>query len=137
MSPLLATMVVLAQQAVDPVTQLDPQHLIPLITGTLIPLLTAIVTKWNAASGLKAVVTLTLSAVASILSTVNVTSWSEFNWKVLGVHFALTWAMSLVADLAAWKPTKIAPAIALATPGGIGHPPMETDAPLPPHERTP
>lgn len=90
------------------------------VAGTVVPLLTALVTTRLANPGLKAVVTLLLSALAGGLvvaleanGTVELETWV--------VSIGTTWLMSIASYYGLWKPTATAPKIQAATPNiGLG-----------------
>lgn len=94
-----------------------------LVSGSLVPLLVAIVTKWNSSSVLKAVV----------MAVVNILASSVLVWKTWpdGTQFSEFAFAALTAIIASagtyygfWKPTLIAPKIAVATTPGQGGPPQ-------------
>lgn len=90
------------------------------VAGVLVPLLTALVTTRLASPGLKAVVTLLLSALAGGIAvalqangTVELQTWIT--------SIALTWVMSIASYYGLWKPTSTAPKIQAATKNvGVG-----------------
>lgn len=90
------------------------------VSGSLVPLLTALVTKLNAGSRLKALVNLGLSIVAGVVAYLVTVDGST---TVLGLLTAVisTYLASGVTYSNLWKPTGAAPALQSATADtGIG-----------------
>jgi len=93
-----------------------------LLSGTAVPLVVAIVTKWNSSSVLKAV----------LMAVLNVVSSSIIVWQTWPDHsqftsFAFAAITSVVTSAGTyygfWKPTTVAPKLAQATtPGGGPNP---------------
>lgn len=90
------------------------------IVGTVMPLLTAVLTKLSASSGIKAIVNLALSAGAGVLALFTAsggkTTWYEIVGAVVAAYLA-----SGVSYQNLWKPLKVAPALQESTQGfGVG-----------------
>lgn len=80
----------------DSVITLDP-FIVAVIGGTLVPILTALVTKLQAASGVKAIVALLLSVIVGVAGTV--TTSDTFEWKVAFLAAGSAFAMNVVTYL--------------------------------------
>lgn len=100
---------------------MDTALLVTAVISAVIPWLTAVITRWDAASWLKAVVTLVLTSVTGVVS-----SWQldpAYDWKH-GVLFAFEgFIVAVGAHFGLWKPACISGsqgAIARALPSGIG-----------------
>ncbi len=76
---------------------LDP-FIVALIGGTLIPILTGIVTKLEAGNGIKSVVALVLSVAVGALSAI-VNGGGTFDWKLLVAAAAAAFAMNVTSYL--------------------------------------
>jgi hypothetical protein len=93
-------------------------QVIAMISGVLIPILVALLTKLRASSKLKAMANAILCAVSGALSTVIP---GAFSWKPFAVAALSTWAVSVATYYGLWKPTGVTQATASATAGvGIG-----------------
>jgi small basic protein len=89
-----------------------------LLTGVIIPLIVALLTKINASPTVKAIVNLGLSALSGLLVTVNQTN---FQWKSFAVNFAFTWVVSIATYYGLWKPTGTSETVAKVAPEvGLG-----------------
>ena len=107
--------------------------LIALLVGTVIPGITAAITKKEASVRVKAIVTALLSAIAGGLNAylasppVGTSGWETFIGTIL-----VTWIASAAAYYFGWKPTGAASAIADRTPNfgfGTVTPPSTPPAP--------
>ena len=78
--------------------------LITIVSGTLIPILVALVAKLNASSGLKAILNFGFSAIAAAIALENEAS---FNWRSFAINFALTYLVSIATYYGLWKPTGV------------------------------
>lgn len=104
-----------------------------LVAGALIPLVTGFLTKFKASDGVKALMTLTLSAIAGLVQvainangTVNVHTWLATG--------AATWFLAIVAHYGLWKPTGISGAVQQASANfGIGPATVDDVANAVPH----
>lgn len=103
----------------DTVTQLDV-GLLTLVGAFLIPLLTGLITKYFASSGLKAISTLTLSAAAGLVQTAIDAGGSVVLKEWIG-SAVVAWVLSLATYYGLWKPTGTAERVQRATANvGIG-----------------
>lgn len=95
--------------------------LVTFAISTFIPWLTALVTAQTAHPGLKAVLTLALSAVTGVL-----TQWQAnpvFDWKIGTLGALEGFAVAVLAHFGLWKPTQVTGAnggIQKALPRGLG-----------------
>lgn len=127
-----ALMLVRAQEVVEEVAEvevlLDAQT-ISLLCGLAIPLLVGLLTKVNAADGLKAVLNALLSALAGVLAAFTQTGLAEPDLKTVVVSVLSTWVVSVATYYGVWKPTGVAGTVAAKTPRfGFGSPPdLETE----------
>lgn len=126
---LLATVVVLATLVAG-----GAGVLWSILVGTLLPALTAFVTRENATPKVKALLTALISGVTGAVSGFLITppsGWSQWE-QVIGT-IAVTWAMAAVSYFFGWKPTGAAAAIARATASfGVGGRPAPPAADHPP-----
>jgi hypothetical protein len=101
---------------------IDKVQAISFLVGTVIPILTALLTKVHASSGLKGVVNALMSAVAGSLITVlgaDPVVWQTLIWAI-----GTTWVSSIGTYYGLLKPNQLTGKVALATPQfGIGGPP--------------
>lgn len=81
---------------------LDPVF-VSLIGGTLIPILTALLTKLNASKGLKALVALVLACALAGGSMI-VQTEGVFTWQTLVLSVAAAFSANVVSYVGAWKP---------------------------------
>lgn len=112
----------LAQVSATTIT-LDP-FIVALIGGTLIPIVTGLVTKLEASSGVKAGVALVLSAVVGVLGSI-VSSNGTFDWKIAVLAAGAAFATNVTTYLGVHKAigSTGAPLGATATAGfGLGSP---------------
>ncbi len=93
-------------------------QLIAIVSGVIIPLLVALISKADASSGLKAVLNLGLSAIAGSLAQLAI---PNTNWQSWILSFAITWGTSIVSYYGLHKPVGSAPAVTNATSSvGVG-----------------
>jgi len=89
-----------------------------MISGVIVPILVALLTKMRAPSSVKAVVNAFLSAVAGALATVIPGDWQ---WKPFAVAALSTWAVSVATYFGLWKPTGVSATVQQATTNvGLG-----------------
>ena len=100
---MLGFITVLLAQVADATTvvTLDP-FIVSVLAGTIIPVITGVVTKLEAASGVKAIVALVLSALVGILTPI-VNQGGTFDWKVVLLSFAAAFVTNLATYLGMWK----------------------------------
>lgn len=100
---MLGYIAVVLAQLTDTATviTLDP-FVVSVLAGTIIPVITGVVTKLEAASGVKAIVALVLSAVVGILTPI-VNQGGTFDWKIALLSFAAAFATNLTTYLGMWK----------------------------------
>mgnify|MGYP003328644912 CR=1 FL=1 len=90
-----------------------------ILTGVVVPLLVAAVTRIDAPPAVKAIVNALLSAVAAWLA--NVIPGTPLSWKTAITTIGIAWASSVVAYFGLWKPTGVEGKVANATKGfGVG-----------------
>lgn len=83
--------------------------LIALIVGTIIPAVTAAVTKFASNVKTKALVAAGLSVITGIVTTILVTPpEGDAQWEQLIGYMLITWIASSGAYIAAWKPSHVA-----------------------------
>ena len=90
--------------------------------SALVPWITAIVVHWKAPEGLKAVVTLLLTAATGVFSGVQADS---HDWKHLVLYAIEGFIVATGSHFGLWKPVNITGSqglIATAIPGGLGKP---------------
>lgn len=93
-------------------------QLISVLTGVIIPLLVGVLTKMNAASAVKSICNAGLSALGSVLATMQLDAWS---WKWFVISWMSTFTVSIASYYGLWKPTGAAPAVQNATANvGLG-----------------
>lgn len=80
---------------------LDPL-LVAAISGTVVPILTGVVTKYRSTSGVKAVVAFVLSIVAGVLSTI--TTAASFTWRDVVAAVFVAFGANVTSYLGVWKP---------------------------------
>jgi len=90
-----------AVRAASSSVTLDP-YVISLLGGVLIPLLTAVVTKYQASTGVKAIVALALSAVVGVAS--NVVTAGVLDWRAALLQVATAFVASYVSLKHLWQP---------------------------------
>jgi hypothetical protein len=76
---------------------------VALIAGTLIPLVTGLITKLSAQPGTKAIIALALSAAVAVLNAI-VVAQGEFLVRDITILFATTFTTQVVTYLGLWKP---------------------------------
>jgi hypothetical protein len=92
--------------------------LITIVSGTLIPILVALVSKLNASPGLKAILNFGFSAIVAAIALENEAS---FNWRSFTINFALTYLVSIATYYGLFKPTGVTQTVAEKTKDiGIG-----------------
>ena len=92
--------------------------LITIITGTLVPILVALVSKLNASAAVKAILNFGFSAVVAAIALEHEADW---NWKSFAVNFALTYLVSIATYYGLWKPTGVTGSVAAKTADvGVG-----------------
>lgn len=98
--------------------------LLALALGTVVPALTAVITKANASPRLKALLSAMLAALAGGLSGAYQQPPKALSqWEQIGLTILLAWVAAGVAYLTGWKPTGAARALARATARiGVGAP---------------
>lgn len=118
----LLTLVAAVASVTGTIVQLDPL-VVALIGGTLIPIATGVLTKLEAASGVKAAVALVLSAAVGVAATI-VAQDGSFDWKVVLISFGAAFAANLTSYLGVYRPIgKPYPPLAGVTKGwGLGTP---------------
>ena len=77
-------------------------QVIAMVSGVLIPILVALLTKLRAPSSTKAIANAFLSAVAGALATVIP---GDFSWTTFGIAALSAWAVSVSSHFGLWKPT--------------------------------
>lgn len=87
-------------------------QLITIISGVVIPLLVGILTKMDASSALKSICNAALSALGSVLATMQLELW---DWKWFFISWASTFTVSIASYYGLWKPTTVAPKVQEAT----------------------
>jgi hypothetical protein len=93
-------------------------QLISMLSGVVIPILVAVVTKMSAGSHVKAIANAFLCAVSGALATVIPGAW---DWASFGIAALSTWAVSVASHYGLWKPTGASGTVQTATAGvGIG-----------------
>lgn len=93
-------------------------QLIAFASGTVVPLLVALLVKARASSAVKAIANAVLSATAGALATLS--EAGGFLSADLGVSIFYAWVASIATYQGLLKPTGIAGAIAVTVPGGLG-----------------
>ena len=94
--------------------------LLSFITGSVIPLLVALVTKLNARSHIKAIANVVLSVVAGTVAYLVEHNGAANATQLVGAVIA-AYLASGVTYQNFWKPTGVAPKVAAATPNaGLG-----------------
>lgn len=101
------------QVSIDPI-------LLTMLAGTVIPLVTALVTKSSLGSEYKAIISLVLSAIAGTAIQINNTTAGTFEWREALAATATTAAFSIAAYVGIWKPvtnvnSNMAPGFGLGT----------------------
>lgn len=95
-------------------------QIVSVLVGTLIPILTALVTRWNASPGVKAVTNLVLSAIAGFgaefIKADN--AGQEFYWQGALLTTIVTFVVSVATYYGLWKPTNVAGADSSAARAG-------------------
>lgn len=89
------------------------------IAGTIIPILTGMIVKYEASSGLKAVVALFLNAVVAVLNAI-VNGGGDFVVRDTLMLFAGQFAWHVATHFGFWRPTGVS--ATLAPDVGIGQP---------------
>ncbi|NUT90846.1 MAG: hypothetical protein HOY78_02335 [Saccharothrix sp.] len=101
--------------------EIELPQLLSFLIGTILPLLTGLVTRWNASPGVRAVVLLALSAVTSLLTeylaALNSGTLFDVGAALLGV--LATFLVGVGSHFGFWRPTGAAQALQ-ATGGFIG-----------------
>jgi len=87
-------------------------QLITVLSGVVIPLLVGVLTKLEASSALKSVCNAALSALGSVLATMQLEFW---DWKWFFISWASTFVVSIASYYGLWKPTTVAPRVQEAT----------------------
>ena len=105
---------ILAQLAASTVS-LDPM-VVAVLAGTVTPLLTGLITKFQAGSGIKVLVSLVLIAIATVVSYIQTNT--TFEVKTVILLFATTLVMHVATYYGVWKPTGVS--TKLAPDFGIG-----------------
>jgi hypothetical protein len=82
-------------------------QIVSVLVGTLIPILTALVTRSTASSGVKAVVSLGLSAVTGF-GTEFINAGDAFYWQGALLTTIVTFVTSVATYYGLWKPTNVA-----------------------------
>lgn len=98
---------------IDTTTQL-------VITGSLVPLVVALLTKLHAAPWLKAVVNGLLAAVVGAIAVVVQAPDHMQRWQDFVVAIALAWVVSTASYFGLYKPTTVEAKVQTKVPGGIG-----------------
>jgi hypothetical protein len=84
-------------------------QLITLITGVLLPIIVALVTKWDTAPGARAVLLLFLSGAAAVLNswlaTPNGFDWGQAIWGAV-----TTFIIGVATHFGLWRPTGVSDA---------------------------
>ena len=98
----------------------DDATLIATLCGVLIPLLVGLLTKLQAAAGVKAFLNAGLSGLSGVLATI-VPDTGPWEWKTFLMKWATVWVVSIATYYGLWKPAGVAPAVQESTAGvGIG-----------------
>jgi hypothetical protein len=98
----------------------DDATLIATLAGVLIPLLVGLLTKLEAAAGVKATLNAGLCGLSGVLATI-VPEGMDWNWRTFLVKWATAWVVSIATYAGLLKPTGVAPAVQRSTAGvGIG-----------------
>ncbi|MDE1904849.1 MAG: hypothetical protein KGH75_00175 [Rhodospirillales bacterium] len=91
---------------------MSPALLAALVIGTVLPALTAVVTKDTASAKLKAALTAGIGALtAAVTTALYAPPHGGTAWEELAAAVAVSWAASAVAYFAGWKPTGAVAAI--------------------------
>lgn len=98
-----------------------------LLVGTVLPLLTALVTLRVASSGFKAVITITLAALTELTRQVveTATATGSTDWGQFLPNTIATFVVATGMHYGLWKPTAVSGSAGLiqtSVPGGLGHP---------------
>jgi hypothetical protein len=73
------------------------------IGGSIIPVVTGLITKLQASSGLKAIVALFLSAVVGVVSQLVSNQTTHPEWKVMVIGVGIAFATNVASYLGGWK----------------------------------
>lgn len=102
----------------------DPTSVVRII-GLLIPILTALIAKRVASQGLKATLTLVLSAITAAAAVLVSADGHSFAWQAFVNAFINTFVPAIALYYGFWKPTGLAGSVAAKTERfGIGSPPV-------------
>lgn len=95
--------------------------LFAILAGTVTPIVVGLITKLNATSGLKAIVTLFLTAVVAVFNDVVIAGNGTFNLKTAIVFFAVTFVTHVATYAGLYKPTTgAAPGAQATAQWGLG-----------------
>ena len=90
------------------------------LVGLIIPLVTGLVTKSNASSQVKALVTTALSVLTAVIANL-ATADGNYDWKGFLSAFLVAFVPAIATYYGLWKPTGVAGSVQSATSGvGIG-----------------
>lgn len=95
------------------------------VGATVIPMLTALITKAQASARFKALTTLALAIVGSIVESA-IAHGGAIDVETTAVTFVMTYISAIGLYYGLLKPTGAAPAVQAAVPGGIGVPESST-----------
>ena len=125
---MLTSMIVAMQSMADVNVTLDALT-VAFIVGTVIPLLVNVVAKSTATPGLKAIISLVLSVVASVINVfVQADGSATFDLQTFVITLGSTFLVAVMSYLGLWKPTGVSGSIASGTANfGLGKPVMQTD----------
>lgn len=109
----------LAVSAVESKVHLDV-GVLTFIVATAIPILTGLITKANASSGVKAVTTLTLAIIAAAVQ-LAIEANGVVNLRTFLGNLAVTWIIAIATYYGLLKPTKVTQKAAAVAPNfGLG-----------------
>lgn len=95
-------------------------QILMVISGTVIPLLVAILAKQNASSGVKAVLNAGLSALSGVVGTA-ITNGGHIELKKAILAIFVVWVTSIATHFGLYKPVGASDGVASATSGfGLG-----------------
>lgn len=110
---------VLAVSTVEEKVHLDV-GILTFIVATAIPILTALITKANTSSAIKAVTTLTLAVIAAAVQ-LAIEANGVVNFRTFLANLAVTWIIAIATYYGLLKPTGVTgKAAAVAPNAGIG-----------------
>lgn len=91
---------------------------IAMLSGVVIPIVVGILAKFDASSGVKAVLNFGLTALMSVLAEIIP---GAFDWQPFLIAWLSAWAVSVATYYGLWKPTGTTQAVQRKTAGvGVG-----------------